>query len=226
MAGTPGSPHTSRYRPGVHGDSPDGRLRSPVFDRNCPPIIAELARWLTGRTGPVLEIGAGTGQHATAFSLAFPDLDWWPSDPDPDHRRSIAAWAAELRAPGLGPLDVDAASDWARQPDVKALGPLNAVVSLNVIHIAPIDVARGIVRGASTCLGRDGLLMFYGPFRIGGTHTGPGNLAFDAGLRAEDPEWGVRDVDDISAMAEKAGLRRAALVPMPSDNRFLIFRKP
>ena len=215
----------ARYRDTDSADGGDGRLRSPTFERNSPPIIGALTPWLRARVGPVLEIGAGTGQHAVAFSLAFPKLDWWPSDPDAIHCASISAWQKALAARAFGPMQLDASTDWAVGNEIQRLGPLTAVVSLNVIHIAPVSVTHGIVAGAGQTLGPDGLLVFYGPFREHGSHTGPGNVAFDAGLRAENPQWGVRDIAEISAFAGKARLEFAALVAMPANNRLLIFRR-
>lgn len=223
---TPSSPHSRVYRTGPSEGPDDARLVSPVFARNSPPLIAALTRLLGDRSGPVLEIGAGTGQHAAAFALAFPELTWQASDPDAPHRASIAAWARELRAPDPPPLDIDATGDWAAREDVAALGPLTAVVSINVIHIAPIAVARGLLRGAGRALAPGGMAIFYGPFRENGAHTGPGNAAFDARLRAEDPEWGVRDTGEITQYAEAEGLLRHALTPMPADNRLLVFARP
>ena len=215
----------ARYRATDPADGADGRLRSPSFERNSAPIIAALAPMLRGRAGPVLEIGAGTGQHAAAFALAFPQLDWWPSDPDAIHCASITAWQKALGAPTRGPMKLDAATNWAIDNAVQVLGPLSAVISLNVIHITPISVAQGIVAGAGLALGARGLLIFYGPFRENGAHTGAGNVDFDAGLRAENPQWGVRDTAEISTLATNAGLQFADLVAMPANNRLLIFRK-
>ena len=221
----PSSGHTARYRASDPADGGDGRLRSPTFERNSPPIISALAPWLRDRVGPVLEIGAGTGQHACAFARAFVQLDWWPSDPDALHRASISAWQKALGAPVRPPLPLDASTDWAADRDIQNLGPLTVVISLNVIHIAPISVAHGIVAGAGRALAQNSLLIFYGPFRENGQHTGAGNIAFDRGLRAEDASWGVRDTGEISALATDAGLELAALIAMPANNRLLIFRK-
>lgn len=173
----------------------------------------------------MLEIGAGTGQHAGAFELAFPGLDWWPSDPDPDHRASIAAWRRHLRLFERAALDLDAAGDWAGMREIAALGALTGVISLNVIHIAPPSVTLGIVAGAGRALAPGGLLIFYGPFRVNGAHIGESNAAFDAGLRAENPDWGLRDTADIARMAGAAGLDFALLQAMPANNRLLILRR-
>jgi SAM-dependent methyltransferase len=222
----PTSTHIARYHAGNADTAADGRLFSHVFDRNAPPIIAALTPWLASRSGPVLEVGSGTGQHAGACQLAFPGLTWQPSDPDPQHRASVAAWAAHLRLPDRAALALDASQDWAGDAQVQALGPLTAVVSMNVIHIAPYAVARGIVAGAGQTLAPGGLLIFYGPFKVAGRHVGPGNAAFDTTLRTDNPDWGLRDTADIQALAETAGLGFAALQAMPANNRLLIFRKP
>lgn len=135
------------------------------------------------------------------------------------------AWAAHLRMTVPDPLALDAAEDWAARADVQALGPLDAVVSMNVIHISPIAVARGIAAGAGKTLAPGGLLIFYGPFKINGSHIGEGNVAFDARLRDENPDWGIRDSAEIEALGAKAGLSFATLTAMPANNRLLVLRK-
>lgn len=199
----------------------DGRLATPVFERNGAPILAALAPLLAD--GTVLELGSGTGQHGCAVERALPGIAWQASDPDPAHRGSSDAWRAHF---GLAPRparEIDAARDWAGT--VADLGPLAAVVSMNVIHISPIAVLDGILSGAAEVLRPGGLCLFYGPFQEGGAHTGDGNARFDASLRAQDPRWGVRDVDDILARAAPLGLARAGLHPMPANNRLLVLRR-
>lgn len=202
----------------------DARLSSPSFQRNAPPILAELTHLLAGRSGAALEIGSGTGQQAAALALAFPGLDWWPSDPDPHHRASIEAWAAASRLPPRA-LDLDAAGDWPTHPDVAALGPLATIYCSNVVHIAPWPVAEGILRGAGRALAPGGLLIFYGPFIEGGRHTGDGNIAFDADLKRRNPDWGIRDADDLRALSQANGLLFDRLIAMPANNRLLVFRR-
>lgn len=219
----PTSRHTARYHPGDAEAAPDGRLFSQVFERNAPPIIAALAPIFENRSGRVLEIGAGTGQHAGAFQLAFPHMDWWPSDPDAIHRASVSAWRDHLRLAAKETLAIDAASDWA--PMVQSITPLDCVISLNVIHIAPIEVAKGIANGAGKTLATGGVLIFYGPFMIDGHHKGDGNAAFDAGLRAENPQWGIRDVAEIQEIAKTHGLSLKSKRAMPANNQLLVFEK-
>jgi SAM-dependent methyltransferase len=219
------SQHVARYRPGEVEAAPDGRLFSPVFLRTNPPITAALARIFGDADGAVIEIGSGTGQHAAAMTLAFPALSWIPSDPDPLHRVSIRAWAAEYRVEAPEALDLDASTDWSGAARQAAGGPIRAVVSMNVIHIAPWAVAQGIVAGAARVLAPCGWLIFYGPFREDGAHTGDGNRAFDARLRADNPDWGVRDVAEVAAIAEPASLILDQVLAMPANNRLVVFRK-
>lgn len=214
--------HFATYSPDNVASDPDGRLHSPSFERNAEPIAEALAP-LIGAEGTVLEIGSGTGQHAHHLARRYPRHRWVPSDPQAVHRASIAAWRAEAGLPNLEPpLALDARAEWAARPELAALRP-TAIFSANVIHIAPWAVAEGIVAGAGRLLGPGGRLIFYGPFRVGGGHTGEGNRRFDAALRAESADWGVREVEALAGLASRAGFGPPALVPMPSDNRIVAF---
>lgn len=221
---TPTSAHTRRYVPGLPANRDDGRLYSEVFPRNAPPLVAALTPYLYGRRGRVLEIGSGTGQHAAAFDLAFPGISWWASDPEPAHRDSASAWRSQLGLPPRPALDIDAAGAWAAA--LTEIGPFEAVYSANVIHISPVSVMEGIVREASHILAPCGLLIFYGPFTEGGKHNSDGNAVFDKRLRADDPEWGLRDLHDLRDRAQGHGLQFVGLQAMPANNRLVIYRKP
>lgn len=211
--------HIARYTPENVASAPGGRLFSPSFSRNFEPIRQALGRWLDGRTGTVLEVASGTGQHVAHLALAFPRLRWVPSDIYPEHHASISAWGRETGAANLAaPIFVDAAADWPADPAVAALGPLAAVFASNLLHIAPWPVAEGLVNGAAAALAPGGMLILYGPFRRGDAPLGPGNAEFDAGLRAENPDWGLRDIEVVSRLAGGAGLGPAELVEMPANN--------
>jgi len=198
----------------------DGRQSAPSAERNLQPIAEALRPILGKASGLALEIGSGTGQHAAGLAAAFPDLEWQPSEDAGASLVSIRAWAARSGLSNLRrPIRIDAAAPW---PD---LGPLAAVLSVNVIHIAPWEVARGIVQGASRALGPGGSLIFYGPFKEGGRHTGEGNMRFDEALRAQDPAWGVRDLDDLSALAREAGFGPAEITQMPANNRLVCYHR-
>ena len=209
----------------------DARLYAPSAQRNRAPILAVLERVLPP-TGTVLEVASGTGEHAVWLAPRVAPRIWQPSDPDPAHRASIAAWAAVEPAPNLRlPLALDAvAAPWpvedpaadAPAPDASAI---TAIVNINMIHIAPWAACLGVLAGAGRILAAGGVLYFYGPFKIDGRHTAPSNANFDASLQARDPDWGVRDLGAVAAAADEAGLTLAETVPMPANNLSVIFHR-
>lgn len=192
---------------------------APAAGRNRDPILTVLRDRLP-RSAQVLEIGSGTGEHALWFSQALPEVTWQPTDHDEEALRSIAAWRGTAEPPNLRPpLRLDASADtW---PVTRA----DAVVSINVIHIAPWPVTTGLIAGAGRVLTPGGMLFLYGPFREGGAHTTASNAAFDAGLRARNPDWGVRDLDEITALATTAGFALSERIAMPSNNLSVVFRR-
>ena len=208
--------------------SGDGRLDAPSFHRNCPAVTDELRKILAGRTGDVLEIASGTGQHIVEFARAMPDITWWPSDHIPRHLDSIEGWRrganrANLRASLL--LDA-AAPDWPLGGSgAPPASGLTAIVCLNMLHIAPWPVVLGLLRGAARHLAGDGVLVVYGPFKIDGTMTADSNTRFDAALRNANPEWGVRDTAELRPAAADQGLTLQRIVEMPSNNVIVIFEK-
>ena len=193
---------------------------SPSAARNRGPILEVLREWLP-RQGEVLEIAAGTGEHAAWFAAAFPELSWRPTDADPDALETIAAWREAAAAPNLlTPLQLDAAQH-APWPVAHA----DAVVCINMVHISPWAATEGLMRGAAQVLSPGGLLYLYGAYKEGGVHTAVSNAAFDESLRARNPAWGVRDLEAVAAEAEKNGLVLAARIPMPANNLSVLFRK-
>jgi SAM-dependent methyltransferase len=206
----------------------DGRLDAPAFRRNSAPILAVVTRVLGMQQGHALEVGSGTGQHVVAFARALPQLTWWPSDPSAKHRSSIEAWRRDAGLANLmAPVALDASSpDWPiGQPGFPPNQPLAAIVCINVLHIAPWSVAEGLLAGAARHLQSAGRLILYGPYRAGGVHTAPSNAAFDAALRVQDPQWGVRDTDEIAALATANRLRIAETVEMPANNLVLVLAR-
>jgi SAM-dependent methyltransferase len=198
----------------------DARRHAPATARNRDAILAALRRHLPAR-GLVLEVASGTGEHVAYFAAALPDLAFQPSDPDPDARASVDAWGAGL--PNLRPaLALDAtAPDWERA----AGGAADAVLCVNMVHIAPWAATEGLARGAARLLPAGGVLCLYGPFKRGGRHTAPSNAAFDADLRASDPAWGVRDLEAVAAEAASRGFEAPAVEQMPANNLFVAFRR-
>lgn len=74
-------------------------------------------------------------------------------------------------------------------------------------------------------LGPGAPLILYGPYIEPDVPTTDSNLAFDASLRARDPAWGLRQLDDVKAAAAAAGLRFAERRAMPANNLMLLFRR-
>lgn len=198
---------------------PDARRMAPATERNREPILAVLRQVLPA-SGTVLEIASGTGQHAVHFAPALPGTTWQPSDPDAAARASIAAWIAHA---GVANVRAPLALDVCRQP--WGIDAAAAVVCINMIHIAPWAAAEALFAGAGKLLGPGGVLFLYGPYRRGGAHTAPSNAAFDAQLRATDPDWGVRDMEAVIALGAAQGLRCDEPVPMPANNFCLVLRK-
>ncbi len=198
---------------------PPGALSSPAVARNRDFILAVLRRALPGR-GTVLEIASGSGEHAVHFAAALPQLSWQPTDPAPEARDSIAAYRAAAQLPNLlPPLALDATSPTC--PVTQA----DAMLGINMIHIAPWAAAEGLMTGAERLLPTGGVLFLYGPFREHGQHTAPSNAAFDESLRARNREWGVRDLDEVAALARRHGLALEERIAMPANNLSVVFRR-
>jgi Protein of unknown function (DUF938) len=200
--------------------APDARQYAPAAERNTGPILAVLGPRLP-RSGTILEIGSGTGQHVIALAAAHPQLSWQPSDPDPAARASTAAWTAAAHLANVrAPLDLDVtAEDWPRTLD----HPLRGLVCVNLLHVAPWAACAGLMAGASRLLERGAPLYFYGPFKQGGRHTAPSNAQFDRYLRMCDPAWGLREVEAVVECA--AGLDLLGQEAMPADNLSVILRR-
>jgi SAM-dependent methyltransferase len=202
----------------------DGRLDAPAFHRNHEAIWSAVATFLSAAQGDVLELGSGTGRHATEFARRAPHLVWWPSDFNAKHLDSIEAWRrhsglTNLRAPQR--IDLTDA-DWTWHGDG---GTLTAILCINVLHISPWPVSQNLLSGAGHLLKDGGRLFVYGPFKREGSHTAPSNASFDATLKAENADWGVRDTADLSKLAAAAGLMLVKSTPMPSNNLVLVFAR-
>lgn len=194
----------------------DVRRRAPAAGRNMEPIGDVLADWLP-RSGLVLEIASGTGEHALAFARRFPGLEWQPSDPDPAALASIASWREEGPPNLLEPVGLDVRADhW---PVCRA----DAMLCINMVHISPWEASLGLLEGAGRLLGEGAPLILYGPWLEEGVATAPSNQAFDSSLRERDPSWGLRRVDIFAREAALKGMVLAGRVEMPSNNLMLRF---
>ncbi len=211
---------------GLPPPASDGRLDAPAFHRNHEPIWQAISGFLDGKTGPVLELGSGTGQHAVNYARRSPDLTWWPSDIIASHLTSIAAYQraaglANLRPPQSIDL-MDPAWSWYGEASAHRL---TAILCVNVLHISPCQVAENLMAGAGRLLRDGGYLFLYGPYKRGGRHTAPSNEAFDASLRARNSDWGVRDAEAVTALAKAKGMTLADTIDLPANNLVLAFER-
>ncbi len=203
----------------------DPRMFAPSAARNMAPIQAVLLPRLPDR-GIVLEIASGSGEHITSLATAAAGDDaprqliFQPSDPNPAARQSIDAWRGEHGADNVRPaVAIDAtASDWP-------IDRADAVMCINMIHISPWNATLGLIRGAYRLIPADGFLFTYGPYRRDGEHTSEGNAVFDAQLRSQNPEWGIRDVEDVTAVAMAEGFASPEIIEMPANNLSLFFAR-
>ncbi|QZD95969.1 DUF938 domain-containing protein [Qipengyuania gelatinilytica] len=193
------------------------KRHAPATARNSEPIAEVLARELPAE-GLVLEIASGSGEHAVFMARRFPHISWQPSDPDIDALASIAEWAKEAGLDTLEPpLQIDArAPDW---PVERA----DAVVCINMTHISPWEATEGLFAGAARVLAVNAPLILYGPYFEDEVEPAPSNLAFDESLKARNPQWGIRKVADMDAIAARTGFERTFRVEMPANNLILIY---
>ena len=197
--------------------SESAHLVAPSAARNRDPILSVLRRTLPA-AGTVLEIASGTGEHVCAFAAAFPALLWQPTDLAPECRASIDAWAAGL-GNVLPSLALDAAAPfWP-------IDHADAVLCINMIHIAPWQATLGLFKGASHVLGAGAVLALYGAYRRSPLPLEEGNVAFDADLRERDPAWGLRELDAVAAVAAANGFGPPEVTEMPADNLMVVFKK-
>ncbi|MCP2730206.1 DUF938 domain-containing protein [Limnofasciculus baicalensis] len=215
-------------------ESPDARQYAPATLRNREPILDVLLQFLPP-TGTILEISSGTGEHAVFFAPRLYPRKWIPSDPNPLARESIRAWRECHPAENLySAIALDVCEPiWAVEKEQLPESlqgfdliqdPIVAIVNINMIHISPFSACLGLMAGARRILPKGGILYLYGPFKINGKHTAPSNEAFDESLRMQNPEWGVRNLDEVVAVAGDQNLSLIKTVTMPANNLSAIFQ--
>ena len=192
--------------------------RSEACERNRDPILKVLMQWFL-EPGTALEIGSGTGQHAVYFARHLPHLTWLTSDLE-DNRPGIRAWVSESQLANLPPplrLDVTDTA-W---PVVRS----DYVFSANTAHIMSWPKVQAMFAGVAKTLGPKGVFCLYGPFNHKGEFTSDTNRAFDATLRSQNAEMGVRDDLALITLGRRTGLRLAGDYWLPANNRVLVWVK-
>ena len=204
----------------------DARRFAPATRRNRAPILDVMRRVLPAE-GTVLETGSGTGEHAVYFSQGLAPRLFIPSEPDPVLRESVEAWCKDSTVTRLrAPLDLDVTADqWPVEREPRPEPPITAILSINMIHIAPWTTCLGLMAGAGRVLRPGGVLFLYGPFKPIEGSMASSNVAFDRSLRAENQEWGVRSLQAVADLATAEGLSLQESVAMPADNLSVIFKR-
>jgi len=204
--------------------SSEACAHSPAAARNSGPIL-EVLQTLLPQQGAALEIASGTGQHAACFAAALPGWTWQPTDAQPAGFASITAWSANAGAGNVhAPLLLNVLSDRWPSTGPAFDAPFDLIYCANMLHIAPWACCAGLMQGAARHLAPTGHLVTYGPYVEINVPTSPGNLAFDASLRAQNPAWGIRALSDVARQAQHAGLRLAARHALPANNLLLVWQ--
>lgn len=208
----------------------DARQYAPATGRNREPILEILLQVLP-ESGTILEIASGTGEHAVFFASRLKDCLWLPTDTSPQSRASIIAWTEHFECDNVyTPLELDVTEPvWAVENDPlidwSNTEPIVAIVNINMIHISPWSACLGLMAGAGRILKAGGILYLYGPFKQGYEHTAPSNAAFDEYLRAQNREWGVRNLDDVVEAARAEHFISKQVYQMPANNLSLVFER-
>lgn len=193
---------------------PDGRRTPASAQRNAAPILQVLQTY--SLQGPLLEIASGSGLHAAEFAKALPLVIWQPTDLDPENLASITAWTKDV-ANVAAPRVLDATQcGWHQH-----FAPQNAVLLVNLLHLIPQTAAATLLAEIAACLAPQGHAFLYGPFLRDGQPTSQGDAAFDASLRAQDPNIGYKDLAWVTDRLADAGLR-CDIRQMPANNLMLI----
>ena len=201
----------------------DARQYASATQRNRQPILEVLLNILPPQ-GNILEIASGTGEHGIFFAPRLTPRQWIPSEPNPLLRASISAWQNKFPAANLQPpLDIDVRNEQWSIEELRI--KIDAIVNINMIHISPWDACLGLMAGAGRILSFGGILYLYGPFKRDGKHTAPSNQAFDRSLKNSNPQWGVRDITEVTKVAENNGLELKEIIAMPANNFSVIWRK-
>ncbi len=190
---------------------------SPACERNREPILEVLRDWFADRRH-VLEIGSGTGQHAVHFAAALPKLRWQTSDV-PENLPGIRLWLKEAALPNT-PAPI--AWDVNHPPPA---GEYDAVFSANTLHIMSWKEVERMFVALPGLTKRGAVLVIYGPFNYEGQYTSQSNAQFDEALHSANPKRGIRDFEEVDALAAAAGFALKEDRTMPANNRCIVWKR-
>ena len=189
---------------------------SQACENNKAPILERLSD-VFNAPGLVLEIGTGTGQHAVHFATAMPHLTWQPSD-HPDAADTSRPRLAHADVPNILPvIELNVAAAWP-------IESFDWVFSANTAHIMAWSEVEQMFHQIGQRLEPQGAFCLYGPFNECGEYSSDSNRQFDRHLKSRAAHMGIRDLEDLSALAESSGLTLADNFAMPANNRLLVFR--
>jgi len=199
----------------------DGKLHAPSAARNAEDICA-LLKSIAPRTGDALELASGTGQHIVKLAGAMPSIFWQASEVEPTRLESISAYLDDSGLANVAmPITLDATQfGWSED-----IGSKDLVMLVNLLHLISDIETKTLISESAKVLNAGGRFFLYGPFKRAGRLTSEGDKEFDANIRANDPETGYKDDQDIQHVAESVGLTLVDAVEMPANNLALIFRK-
>ena len=203
----------------------DNRLFFSATQRNKDFIGDVLSRTIK-KNGSILEIGSGSGEHGVFFQKRFPEITWQTTDPDLLHRKSIISWIEyeKLNNKMPQPLELDVENTPWKIP-LKLARSMQGIVSINMIHVAKWNCTISLFKGAGELLKRGQFLILYGPFKIGNKHISQSNYLFDNSLKIQNDCWGIRNLEEVSNEAKKAGFSQEDIIRMPANNFSIIYRK-
>ncbi len=193
-------------------------------NRNREPILGVLKEKLPSEPGRVLEMASGSGMHINYFAPNFEHLHFHPSDKDIEVFDNIKRLKGELGNENIADpihLDLTHPDTWF---NAGTPASFDAIFCINIFQVAPISIADGMMNCAEKLLDEDGILLIYGPFQKEGEFTTDSNREFHETLSSAGvSEWGLKDIGDLKAAADKHGLELKEIIDMPANNFSLIF---
>ncbi|XP_018571027.1 methyltransferase-like 26 isoform X2 [Anoplophora glabripennis] len=196
----------------------------PSAESNKGPILEVLHKHMAKNIdGQVLEIASGTGQHISYFAAHFPRLTFQPSEYDTSLFNSIKAYANETPTKNVkDPIRINVTDDWTTWG---VPNDFDYVININMIHVTPFPCTLALFKNVCEVLKMKGLLIMYGPYANNGVLEPQSNRDFDKNIRASNPDWGVRDIQDLMRVADPHGIKIIKIYDLPSNNKCLVWKK-